>query len=163
MQQHSKINGSNWNESICSAYATACQRYSTLCQQFCLSLLFPLKEETQRCFAAHLAQQDLKHCSIKSYLFGLRFAQMQHTLVSPSFASMHISEYVLVGIKCSQALPGSTQKPCLPITLPILKKLRRSWLREENHQNTVMLWAAGTTVFWFLVSRQIDGSKLLSL
>ena len=132
-----------------SACATAFRRYSAFCQQFCLSLLFPLEEETIWRLAAHLAQQGLKHRSIKSYLSGLRFAQTQHALGSPSFSSMQRLEYVLVGIKRSQALAGSTQKPRLPITPPppILKNLR-SWFRKENHQNAVMLWAAATTGFF---------------
>ena len=53
-----------------------------------------------------------------------------------------------MGIKRSQALAGSTQKPRLPITPPILESLRRSWFRKENHQNAVMLWAAATTGFF---------------
>ena len=134
-----------------SASATACRRYSAFCQQFRLSLLFPLEEETLCCFVAHLSQQGLKHRSIKSYLSGLRFTQIQHALGSPSFSSMHRLEYVLVGIKRSQALAGSTQKPRLPITPPILKNLRRSWFRKENHQNPVMLWTAATTGFFGLL------------
>ena len=99
-------------------------------------------------FVAYLAQQHLKHRTIKSYLSGLIFTQIQLALGSPVFNTMHRLDYVLTGIKHSQAQAGVLQKPRLPITIAIMRKLQQVWLSSEGYQDGTMLWAATTTGFF---------------
>lgn len=110
-----------------------------------------MAEENLCRFVAFLAQQGLKHRSIKSYLSGLRFTQIQLELGAPSFSTMHRLDYAMTGIKRYQAQAGVSQKPRLPITLSILRQLKQVWLIPAQYQDGIMLWAAATTGFFGLL------------
>ena len=71
---------------------------------------FPVTEQTLSHFAAFLSQQQLKHRTIKSYLSGIRFAQIQPF----KDKSMPLLEYVMAGIKRKKAKVGTPPKPKLP-------------------------------------------------
>ena len=57
-------------------------------------------------------------------------------------------EYVLSGVKREEAHSGTKQRPRLPITLDILRKLRDIWLSHLRDPDGVMLWAAACTGFF---------------
>ena len=120
---------------------------------FCSSVsgaqAFPVTEQTLSRFAAFLGQQNIKHRTIKSYLSGIRFTQIQLGLGDPfKDKSMPLLEYVLTGIKRKQAKVGTPPKPRLPITPDILQRLRSVWRRPSANPDHIMLWAAACTGFF---------------
>ena len=49
---------------------------------------------------------------------------------------------VIRGIKADQARsPSASRAKRLPITLALLRKMKKSWQEEENRWNSTMLWA----------------------
>ena len=98
-------------------------------------------------FAAFLGQQRLKHRTVKSYLSGLRYAQIHRGLGNPFVIDMPRLEYVLAGIKREEAGRGAKPKPRLPITAETLRIMKQVWLSVPNTDNT-MLWAAACTGFF---------------
>ena len=82
----------NWTKLFSSILATASPLLHTSAlhqfQSFCHSsgtqLPFPVNEQTLCQFVAFLGQQSLKHHTIKTYLSGVRFWQIQSGLGDPS-------------------------------------------------------------------------------
>lgn len=108
-----------------------------------------MEEQTLCRFVSYLGQQALKHRTIKSYLSGIRFTQIQQGLDDPfSTKSMPLLEYVLAGIKHAQAKVGIPPKPRLPITPDILAHLQARWISIPGTYNGIMLWAAACTGFF---------------
>ena len=56
-------------------------------------------------------------------------------------------DYVLSGIKRSEAHAGIGSKPRLPITIEILLFLKAQWLSDASGPDKIMLWAAACTGF----------------
>jgi hypothetical protein len=140
--------GSGIAHSTRSAYACAVRRYFSFCQQFNVECQFPLTEATLCRFVAFLGQQNLKHRTIKSYLSGLRFTQINQGLGNPFREDMPRLNYVLTRIKREQARKGSVTKPRLPITIDVLCKLKQVWLAPPVTFDDKMLWAAACTGFF---------------
>ncbi len=90
-----------------------------------------------------MAQEGLKHRTIKCYLSALRHLQIASRLPDPFHAaSFPFLEYVLKGIKKAQACQGPQQRPRLPITPAIMRQLFRYWSMHLNAHDSKMLWAA---------------------
>lgn len=72
-----------------------------------------------------LANEEFQHQTLKSYLSVLCYAQIARGLPNMfADASFPRLEYVLKGVKKMRAEEGRSHvKPCLPITLLILKCL----------------------------------------
>ncbi len=89
-----------------------------------------------------LSTDALKHQTIKCYLSGIRHAQIALGHGDP-FAnqSMPRLEYVLKGIKRSQAEKNAQSKPRLPITVDLLRKMFKVW-KDSNDPDAAMLPAA---------------------
>ena len=112
------------------------------CSTFNINQPFPLSDQVLCYFAAHLSAQGLKHQSIKSYISGIRHAQISLGLPDPFAHPLFPRfEYVMKGIKRSQVEKGVTSRPRLPITPAILRKIFGSWDKAPT-ADTVMLKAA---------------------
>ena len=97
----------------------------------------------------YLAQQDLKHHTIKAYLSGIRCLQIQKALGNPFInGCMPRLEYVLTGVKRAQAHSGIKPLTRLPITIDIMHKLKDVWITSPLQADHVMLRAAGCTGFF---------------
>ena len=79
---------------------------------------------------------------------GIRHLQISHGLPDPCVSSMPILQQVLRGIRSSQAKRGMARRTRLPITPPLLIKLRSIWSMEASKQDNIMLWAASTLCFF---------------
>lgn len=96
---------------------------------------------------AYLADNGVKHSSIKCYLSAIRHLQISAGLSDPfANASFPRLDYVLKGIKRSQSAKVNTRSR-LPITPTILSKIRANWPPLLS-SNDSMLWAAFTLGFF---------------
>ena len=109
----------------------------------------PLTESHLCLFVAHLANEGLKHTSIKGYLSATRRLQIVQGLGDPFVASCPLLECTLKGIKLRQAKSVATcSKSRLTITPNMLRHLRRSWEKDRHNADNIMLWAACCTCFF---------------
>ena len=132
-----------------ASYASAQLRFLSFCHSTKVKQPFPVSERTLGEFVALLGQQNLKHRTIKCYLSGIRFSQIQLGLGDPfKDKSMPLLDYLLQGIKHVQARAGEPPKPRLPITPDILVHLKTLWLRPPVNPDYIMLWAAACTGFF---------------
>ena len=93
-------------------------------------------------FVAYLADQGLKHRTLKAYLSGVRFLHIQDGLADPFVGKMDRLQYTLRGVKRRENEAGSERRARLPVTPAILKKLQSVWESSASDPDTVMLWAA---------------------
>ena len=129
-----------------SAYASAQHRYAAFCVSYAVQPPYPLQEVTLCRYVTYLAQQGLKHRTIKAYLSGIRCLQIQKALGNPLVnGSMSRLEYVLMGIKRAQAHSGIQACTRLPITIDIMYKLNDVWITSPQQPELVTVWAAVCT------------------
>lgn len=123
------------------AYTLAQERYAEFCLPPNYIPLLPLNENRLCRFSVWMAAQSISVRTIKSYLSGLRYLQMQrmgHDLQMSSMVTLH---YMLQGVKRSQALAGvNVPWMKLPITMNIMQLLKQSWQARGVNFTTVMLW-----------------------
>jgi len=101
----------------------------------------PLTEPSLCMYVAYLANQGLKHQTLKCYLAALRHMQIEAGLGNPFIAgSFPRLEYVLKGIKHTPS--AQARPPRLPITPPILRGLKSAWAAQAANPDYIMLWAA---------------------
>ena len=88
--------------------------------------------------------------SIKTYLAAVRNLHLMMGLLDPrDTTSLPRLKLALTGIEMVQA--KSDEKPsktCLPITPPILRKIRKLWDERPSRRDYVMPWAAMTLCFF---------------
>ena len=131
-----------------ATYRSAQHRYAAFCMRYGIHLPFPLREDTLCRYVAFLAKDGLKHKTIKTYLAGIRCFQIKMTLGNPFAKDLPRLEYVLIGIKRTEAHSGSPAKTRLPITINILHRLKDVWLATPLRPDRIMLWAAACTGFF---------------
>ena len=138
-------------------YKSGKTKYINFCTQSDYDPL-PVVEDTLCKFAASIADQGLKHTTIKSYLSAIRHnMQIMSGFGDPFVQSLPKLEYVLRGIKLDQAKKGQGNvRVRLPMTPSILRKMRVVLERERSNFDNIMLWAACCTCFFgFLRSGEI--------
>ena len=106
---------------------------------------FPVCEDVLTHFVAYLYKEGLKAGTIKSYLAAIRYTQIALGLGNPHIDSMARLEYVVRGIKRLTNGPTRTR---LPITVPLLDQMRRSWSTDRPSRDALMLWAAASMCFF---------------
>ena len=127
-------------------YASAQQRYVCFCISFGLA---PLPVQ----FASHLANETLAHSTIKGYLSAIRHLQRASGFPDPATSNIPKLEWVIKGIKSTQARAQSSKHTRHPITPHIVKAMGAVWEAQGHH---VMLWAAVTLCFFgFLRSGEV--------
>lgn len=79
-------------------------------------------------YVSYLANQHLKHTTIKVYLSATRHLQIAAGLADP-FAGVAWPrlDQVMKGIKQVEAEKGTNKRECLPISPLILTKLKDAW------------------------------------
>lgn len=109
---------------------------------------YPLQEDILCRYVALLANEGLRHRTIKSYLSGLRCLQIQQGLGNPFAETLPKLDYVLTGVKRVETGSGSKPRTRLPITIEILQQLRRVWLSQPAWAEGIVLWAAACVGFF---------------
>ena len=129
------------------SYNSAIRRYTDFCKLFQLPPL-PLSEETLCYYVAFLADHNVAHQSIKCYLSGVRHFQIAQGLLDPKIPNMTKLALVLRGIRSTQSKNRGAGRIRLPITPPILRKIRAVWNEDPTNFDCIMLWAASTLCFF---------------
>ena len=108
-----------------------------------------MTEQVLCSFVSHLAQQGLKHRSIKVYLSAVRHLQIEGSYPDPfGGAAMPKLEYVLRGVRKHEVEKGAGQRPRLPITPDILRRIKAQWEPTAHTWDTRMVWAACCLCFF---------------
>ena len=99
-------------------------------------------------FAVTLAEEGLAPQSIKTYLAAVRNMHISLGFPDPrANSSLLILRRIQAGIQRVQATKGTpSSRVRLPITPPILDRLREHWQSTE-HPNKLCLWAVSTLCF----------------
>ena len=100
----------------------------------------PTQEAVLCKFVAQLAIEGLRHATIKSYMAGIRHLHIEYGLGDPFLPSWSKLHYVLRGVKRSQGEVDKRER--LPITPPLLRKIKSVWDGQVQDYDIVMLWAA---------------------
>ena len=99
------------------------------------------------CFCAHLANEKLKHKTIKVYLSAVQHMQIaagQNDPFGAGSVPMSKLEYVLRGIKMNEAAQqkGEGERARLPITPPLLLRIKAMFESDVEFGDRKMLGAA---------------------
>ena len=100
-------------------------------------------------FVSYLADQKLKHGTIKVYLSAVRNLQIASGRTDP-FAGVAWPrlDQVMRGIKRVEAEKGGDKRQRLPISPLILTKLKEAWSPHKDEYDTKMIWAASCLCFF---------------
>ena len=93
-----------------------------------------------------MASVGLKHRTTKSYMAGIRHFHVEEGLGDPFLPTLPQLHYVLRGIKRSEGEEGATGRELLPITPPLLRRIKAVW---DSDLDIAMLWAACCLAFFF--------------
>ncbi len=126
-------------------YRTGQKRYLEFCNRTGLCGV-PASESVVCKFVAQLAMEGLKHRTIKSYMAGVRHLHIGEGLGDPFLPSWSKLHYVLRGVKRSQG--DRDKRVRLPITPPLLRKMKIIWDDQAEDSDIVMLWAACCLAFF---------------
>ena len=121
------------------SYKSAQNHFCKFCSAFNLCP-FPLSETILCSFATYLAKEGLKYQSIKCYISALRHAQIANSFPDSQLASTCPRlEYIMRGIRRTQAEAGIQPRTRLPITPQVLSAIYSYLPRSPD---SVMIWAA---------------------
>ena len=100
-------------------------------------------------YVSYLAEQKLKHRSIKVYLSAVRNLQIASGLPDPfTGAAMPQLVQILNGIKRVEVESGNDKRERLPISPSILIKLNEAWSDSILDHDTKMIWTACCLCFF---------------
>ena len=134
-------------DSTHKVYGSGQRRYRKFCASAGL-VAFPALEEVICKFVAQLASEGLKPRTIKSYMAGIRHLHIGEGLGDPFLSSWAKLHYVLRGVKQSLGDASVQKRVRLPITPPILRKIKTVWDGQANDPDIVMLWEACCLAFF---------------
>ena len=134
-------------DSTQKTYGSRQRRYLRFCQEGGFQAV-PTSEAVICHFTAHLAEEGLRHKTIKVYLAGIRFLHISEGRPDPFAVGWPRLHYTLRGIKRCEAEKSSGKRERLPISPPLLRKLKSVWETTQPSQDSVMLWAACCLAFF---------------
>ena len=126
-------------------YRSGQKRYLGFCAKAGLQAI-PAQEVVLCKFVVQLATEGLRHCTIKSYMAGIRHLHIGEGLGDPFLSSWCKLHYVLIGVKQSQGEAEKRER--LPITPPLLRKIKSMWDNQAENYDTIMLWVACCLAFF---------------
>ena len=107
-------------------YKSAQKRYLQFCKNGAFTPLRSSQSILCR-FVSHLANQGLKHRTIKAYLSAVRFLHIAEGREDPFISHFPRLQYTLSGIKRTECERSGQKKERLPITPQILRQIKQVW------------------------------------
>ena len=149
-------------ESTTRTYKSGLNRYLSFCNRFGLSAPFPVSEIILCYFVTSLAQEGIAPATIKIYLAAVRHAQVVRGLPEPRESStLPRLRLIQRGIRRDRARAGLVSTQRLPITPPILRRLRTVLRQRDLSYDSLLVWAVATVGFFgFFRSGEITVSSL---
>ena len=129
------------------AYKSGQNRFLAFCRQANYKAV-PASETVLCHFVSYLAEQKLKHKTIKVYLSAIRFLHISEGAGDPFHPSLDRLQYTLRGIKRVEAYSKTERRERLPISPNILRKVKAVWEASGSDPDIVMLWAACCLAFF---------------
>lgn len=139
--------------STTKVYETAAKRFSAFCRDFNITQPFPVTELLLCRFVAEMARAGLAPATMRTYLAGVRHAQIMRGFPEPSqsgsFPRLKLVQAGVARARLTRPMPTPRQR--LPITLDILSGLLDTWSRptEGMHAHDRALLKAAVTVCFF--------------
>ena len=122
-------------------YNSAMKRFYSFCTHYNIFTPLPVTEHLLCCFAAHLADQDLAHQTVKGYLAAVRNTQISLGFPDPrDQSSMPVLKRVQMGIQRVRSGRGPPSRSRLPITATVHERIR-CHLESPNQPHRELLWA----------------------
>ena len=110
---------------------------------------FPVSESILCYFVASLARQGLAPATIKTYLSGVRHAQIMRGFEEPrqhsTLPRLHLLQAGVKRVRFQQGIPQARQR--LPILPSHLRQIRAVWSSSPD-PDVLMLWAVVTLAFF---------------
>ena len=129
-------------------YQSGVNRFLKYCQ-LNKYMCIPVSEVVLCGFVSHLADEGLKHRTIKTYLSGVRYHQIRSGYSDPFQGTLLPRlDYVMKGIKRHQAKAGVKIRTRLPITPSLLRQLKGVWSQSGGARDTKLIWAACCLCFF---------------
>lgn len=104
---------------------------------------FPVSENLLCYFVALLGQEGLAPSTLKTYLAGIRNAQIMRgfpeSRQSSSLPRLKLLQAGVAQVRAQQGL--ATAKRCLPVTPVLLRQIGEVWSTTAGEADTLMLWA----------------------
>ena len=99
----------------------------------------PVSEGLLCKFVTYLVSEGLKHQSLKTYLSGVWYWQIRSGYLDP-FHNSHMPrlDYTMKGIKRVEAQTGRGKRVRLPITPPLLRRMKTMWAGSMDTYNAKM-------------------------
>ena len=134
--------------STVKTYQSGINRFQTYCQ--CNHYVCcPVSEVVLCGFVSALADEGLKHRSIKTYLSGVRYHQIKSGYPDPfQGPAMPRLEFVMKGVKRHQAKAGVGARARLPIAPELLRRMKGVWSPSSSAGDTKLIWAACCLCFF---------------
>ena len=111
-------------ESTHKLYAAGVRRFTRVCATAGLTVV-PASEGALCHFAATLAEEGLRHRTIKSYMVGVQHLHISEGYGDPFTHDLHRLHYVLRGIMRAEGIAGVAKWEQRPITTDLLRKIKR--------------------------------------
>ena len=101
--------------------------------------LLPASESVVCYFAVHLANSNLKHHTIKAYLWAPRFLCIAEGFIDLFESPLNRVQCIL---KRNEAEKSGVNKERLPVGPDTLSQIKAVWDQESSDPDKIMLWAA---------------------
>ena len=92
-----------------------------------------------------LTSEGFKHRTIKTHLVGVCFLHIRSGFLEPFLSHMPSLDYTMKGVEAEK---GGGQSTMLPMTPPLLRKLKGVWENLVVGHDTKMIWAACCMAFF---------------
>ena len=136
--------------STARTYRAAVSRFAKFCEKFNVSRPFPVSELLLCRFVAAMAKEGLAPATLKTYLAGIRHAQIIRGLPEPGSASLPRLRLLQSGVARERAFrPGGPTRQRLPITPQLLGEILRVWAAGSVSEHDKAMFSAAASLCFY--------------
>ena len=130
-------------------YRGGVNRYISFCFAYNIANPFPVNESVLCYFVVAMAKDGLAPATIKTYLAAIRNAHIERGFPDlRDTSSLPRLQLIQTGVRRERVARGPPQSERLPITPPLLHRIRGVLLVPPVTFDATMLWAAAVTCFF---------------